>query len=275
MSRANIGYQIGNMLDNEHLIAGTASGVGPSPKVWSSCPLLPIMLDPTKGFQFFTDCIKEDYTTACGWTITQHGTSGTLADDPSVQGGIATIDSGDTDSGDGPTIQIPSCQVKPEAGTRIYFEARIAISQDSDQFVIGLCDDSITEIITSGTIVTNKDMAVFYRDNGTTDAKMSCHTCDGTNTNEQDDKISDIDKTANTYEKYGIVIIGDGSVAGDHVEYYHQGELVAVSTIDYVPDAVMCPTFECRSDGTNQPTMKIDWIRVAVYNSNDGSRLHA
>ena len=274
-NRANIGWHLANMIDNERLIAGTPSGTGPSPGVWSGCPLLPIMFDPTKGFQFFTDCIKEDYTTACGWLISQHGTAGTLADDPTVQGGIAKIDSGDDDSGDGPTIQIPSCQVKPEVGTKIYFEARVAIDQDDNQLVIGLCDDIVTEIITSGTILTNKDMAVFYRDNGTTNAKMSCHTCDGTNTDEEDDAISDVDKTANTYEKYGIIIYGNGATAGDRVEFYHNGVVVHTGTIDYVPDAVMCPVFECRSDGSNQPTMKIDWIRVAVYNSIDGSRIHA
>ena len=52
-TRASIGWTLANMNDNEHLIAGSASGVGPSPKLWSGCPLLPIMFDPTKGFVFF------------------------------------------------------------------------------------------------------------------------------------------------------------------------------------------------------------------------------
>jgi hypothetical protein len=270
MSRANIGYQIGNMRDNEHAIAGTASGRGPSPKLWSGCPLLPIMLDPTKGFYFFDDFVKPGaYATGAiqsGLLFTQCSSGGTVANAPTLAGGILQLTAPAVES-DGPTCQWPGMQVTPAAGTKIWFECRVKIATDVEDVLIGLVDDATTDPINAGAIVTDQDMAVFFRDDGTTDAAMGTQVGDGDSVDTEDDTISDVDYTA--YEKFGILIDGVSTVT-----FFHNGEPIrVVSDADDICDAEMCPTIQITTDaGAAGGSVYVDWMRVAVYNSTNGGR---
>jgi len=240
MSRGSIGYELGNMNDNERLIAGTATGVGPSPKLWSGCPLLPIMFDPTKGFVFFDDFLKPgEYVTAetHNGILQTDNTDGTVANDPSLAGGILKITASAND-GRGPTLQWKGVQVTPAAGTKIWFECRIKIATDVEDILIGLIDDATTDPINGGTVVTNED-----------------------------DTISDVDKTA--YEKFGILIDGVSTVT-----FFHKGEPIrTISDADDICDAAICPTIEITTDGGGVgASLYLDWMRVAVYKSNGGGR---
>jgi len=270
MSRGNIGWQLANMNDNERLIAGTDTGVGPSPKLWSNCPFVPILFDPSKGFVFFDDFVQPGiYATGAlqsGILFTQTSDGGTVAYDPALAGGILKLTAPAADA-DGPTCQWISLQVTPAAGTKIWFECRLKLATDVEDVFIGFADDANTNPIGSGTIVTTQDMAAFFRDDGTTDAKMGTQVGDGDSVDTEDDTISDVDKTA--YEKFGILIDGVTSVT-----FFHNGSVVrTVNDADDICDAAMCPTIQIATDGdATGGSLYLDWMRVAVYNANGGGR---
>lgn len=270
MSRGNIGWQLANMNDNEHLIAGTADGVGPSPKLWSGCPLLPILFDPTKGFVFFDDFVKPGaYATGAiqsGLLFTQNSAGGTVANDATLAGGILKLTAPAAD-GDGPTCQWTGMQVTPAAGTKIWFECRLKLATDVEDVLIGFADDSDTNPIGGGTIDVTRDLAAFFRDDGVASSDLGTQVGDGDSVDVDDDTITDVDMAA--YEKFGILIDGVSSVT-----FFHNGEPIrTVSDADDICDAAMCPTIQITTDaGAAGGSIYLDWMRVAVYKANGGGR---
>jgi len=175
MNSGNLGYHLANVRDHERYNAGTATGRGPSPKIWADCPLLPILLDPTKGFVYFNDFLE-----AGGVSITANGSSngitlterteGTIANDATVPGGILKIDSVNTTADQGATMQLLGVQCEPASGTTIWMEWRCKIDVGGGQCFMGLADDSSTAVVSSSdAIATDKDLVGFYRDAGTGD----------------------------------------------------------------------------------------------------------
>ena len=251
---------------------------GGASQLWDGVPLLEVMLDPARGFYFFDHFVSNTdvYATTVyngGILMTQNSGGGTLANDPSVAGGVLKLATGAA-ADDGPTVQWPALQVTPAAGVHILFEARVKCGEDNDDIFIGLGCDSVTTFLGTGTVITNKDHAGFFRDDGVTDADMGAQACDGTNTTSEDDICTDVDKTA--YETYGIHIYGDGDTAGDYVKFYHKGKLVKTITDadgggdDGVPDGIICPVIELHSDDAGDDALYVDWIRMLVY-SDSGS----
>ena len=277
MNSGNLGYHLANVRDHERYNAGTATGRGPSPKIWADCPLLPILLDPTKGFVYFNDFLE-----AGGVSITANGSSngitlterteGTIANDATVPGGILKIDSVNTTADQGATMQLLGVQCEPASGTTIWMEWRCKIDVGGGQCFMGLADDSSTAVVSSSdAIATDKDLVGFYRDAGTGDTDWTVGVCDGSSSEESDDQVSGASESA--YEKYGLVFEGIGAVAGSRVTFYHNGEPVhVISDEDDLPLLLMCPCFQVDGDGTDSPTLYVDWIRVAVYNANGGGR---
>lgn len=277
MNRANVGWNIAGMLDNEHLIAGSASGVGPSPNVWSDCPLLPIMLDPSKGFAFFDDFLGRGGLSLAangsdsGLTLVER-TDGTLANDPTVPGGIITLDSVNTTVDQGGTLQLLGCQCEPAEGTTIWIEWRCMVDVGGGQMFMGLAGDGASAIVTSSdAIEASIDLAGFFRDAGTGDTDWSVGVCDGSSSEEADDKVAAASESA--YEKFAIVLRGIGAVSGSRAEFYHKGELVyVISDSADLPLLLMCPQFQADGDGTDSPALKMDWLRIAVYNADGNAR---
>jgi len=269
-NRANMGWLLANMKDHEHAIAGSATGVGPSPDVWSDCPLLPIMLDPSKGFVFWDDFLKlstyANGTLHDGILLTQ-ATGGTAAVDSTVPGGILSVAAAGTTVDQGPTVSFPSVQCEPAEDTTIWMEWRVLLNVGGGQCFMGLCDDSTTSVVDSDDAITaDKDLVGFFRDAGTGDTDWSVGVCDGSSSEESDDEVVAASETA--YEKFAIVLRGIGAVNGSRAEFYHNGSLVhVISDEDDLPLLLMCPTFQFHGDGTDQPTCKFDWLRVAVYHA--------
>jgi len=275
-NRANIGWILANMLDNEHLIAGTATGPGPSPKIWGNCPLLPIMFDPTKGFVFFEDFSKimASYTAGTqddGILLTQTSTEGTAANDPSVPGGILKI-SGAATVDKGPIVQFPCVQCEPAEGTTIWMEWRVKVDVGGGQCFMGLACDSVTDIVPADAVLTNKNLAGFYRDVGTGDTDWTVGVCDGSSSEESDDQVSAASESA--YEKFGLIFKGIGAVSGSYVTFFHKGEPVhTIADTADLPLALMCPAFQFHGGDTDtEPSAYLDWLRVAVYNANGTCR---
>jgi hypothetical protein len=272
MNRANLGWNLANMIDNDHLVAGTKTGVGPSPAIWASCPVLPILLDPTKGFVYFNDFL--DYGglslsadgSENGITHTER-TQGTIKNDPTVPGGIIELDAGATTADTGITMQLTGVQCEPKDGTTIYMEWRCNVEVGGGQMFMGLADDSATALVSSSdAIATDKDLVGFFRDAGTGDTDWSVGVCDGSSSEEADDKVVAASETA--YEKFGIILRGIGAVAGSKAEFYHQGALVyTADDINDLPLLLMCPVFQADGDGTDRPYINLDWLRIAVHNT--------
>jgi len=93
---------------------------------------------------------------------------------------------------------------------------------------------------------------------------------DGTTVEDSNDECT-TDETA--YHKYGLLMEGIGAVSGSCVTFFYDGEPI-YTTADYndMPLLLMCPVFQAHGDGTDQPYIYMDWLRVAVYNANGGGR---
>jgi len=249
-------------------LATAAAGKGPSPLIWDDAPVLEVMLDPTKGFYYWDDfCGTDTYATTelhNGVLFTQNSAGGTVANLASVASGVLQLTAPAADE-DGPTCQWVGCQVTPQAGTTIYWEARIKVGTDAEDIFIGLCDDATVNVMNAGTIITNKDMAGFFRDDGVTNAKMGHQVGDGDSVDSADDTIADVDNSA--YETFGIKINGVTSV-----QFYHKGALVkTVTDADDICDGLICPVIQITTDGGGTGgSLYIDWMRMLAYDA-DGS----
>ena len=241
---------------------------GPSPLVWDGAPIEEVKADPTKGFFFFDDFTKlSTYATTVlhdGIEFTQISAGGTVANDPTRNGGNLLL-TAPAVADDGPVVWWPALQVTPLAGTKIYLEFRLKISTDAEDIYIGLSDDATNDVINGGTIITNKDMAGFFRDDGVGAAAMGHQSGDGSTVDTADDTIADVDKTK--YENFAIVIDGVTSV-----KFYHKGALVKeVTDLADVPDAIIAPIVQiCTDVGGVGGYIAIDWMQMLVYDA-DGS----
>ena len=127
---------------------------------------------------------------------------------------------------------------------------------------MGLAEDAASAIVDANDAIVVNNLAGFFRDAGTGDADWSAGCSDGASHDEDDDVATSV-KT--TYHKYGIVISGIGAVAGSTIKFYFDGALVyTVTDITDIPLLLMCPQFQMDGDGTDQVTMRIDWLRVLV-----------
>ena len=255
-------------IQNDHL-ASVADDGGHSPLIWDGAPLLDVMLNPGKGYHFFSDFTEGDLTDAASlWTLTNR-TSGTIAENPAEQGGVLTIDCAADTAGQGVTMQMHSVVVKPEPNTTIRMEWRCKVDLVGGRLAMGLGAVGTTSWSATDTMVVNADCAMFFRDAGTGDTDWSVQICDGSTVQATDDAFSASDTG---YETYGIVIVGDGSQATDTVTFYRNGvAAIIVTDVADMPDAIMVPQFDVNADGTD-PVMNLDWLRILVSNSTDGSR---
>jgi hypothetical protein len=256
-------------IQNDHL-ASVADDNGPSPLIWDGAPLLDVMLDPSKGYHFFTDFFEGDYTSGASlFTVTQR-TSGTLTNGVE-QGGVCIFDAGAATAAQGITAQMHGISIKPEPNTTIRMEWRCKIDEDDGRILMGLGAVGTTDWLSDDSIVVNADCAVLFRDAGTGATDWSYQHSDGSTVQTEDDVFTASDAG---YETFGIVIVGDGSQATDSITYYRNGVASSAAATDVadMPDAVMVPTFETNADGTDQPVIVMDWLRILVSNSADGSR---
>lgn len=245
---------------------GTAAGQGPSPLVWKDCPVLDIMLNPELGFVYFDDFLGQvDVTTTDGWTLTQVDTKGSIAGDATAQGGVLTVTSATGDSADdGINAQLINCMFKPADGVKIFFEARVAMADATQQYYVGLAGVDAT-IIAVGVKDDVVDKCGFIHEDGThTDDKISA-ICSRTSSEEVDEDVAD--NADGVYVKLGFII--DGLTRIDYfVNGVNVGNCVDASDI---PNAVMCLTFVAQYENADG-VMSVDWVRIAQYKAAGGGR---
>ena len=241
--------------------SGTAGGKGPSPLIWDDCPLLEMMLDPTKGYHYFDDFMGPGITPAAtaseaGWTVTRL-TGGSIGSVIGAGGELHIAAAATTDQGI--QAQLLNCCVIPTAGKTIWFEARISVSHIDNLIFVGLASADST-LIASGVLDEGSPSAIgFFTDQNTTSTKYGTITEKAGNNDTTEDIA--VGLAQNTWAKVGFKVTGITKV-----EFFYDGLLVETGeTTASIADAVeMALSLVCQNqDGANVNTLKVDWVRVA------------
>jgi hypothetical protein len=265
MSRGNLGWQLANMTDYDHL-ADTASGKGPSPKIWSDCPLVEMLFNPGKGFFYFDDFMGPGVTVgadanadAAGWTTTFVADAADAEFGPVIGvGGELHLANLDNTADHGIQAQLLNCCVKPEANKTIWFEARVQISHVDNQIFIGVASTDTTLIASGALDETNPSSIGFFTDVNSSSGLGGIVSQKAGSNDTTEDVVT---MAASTWYKLGFRVDGVSRIT-----FYQNGEPIGlVSDTDDIADAVeMALSLVCQNeDGTNANTLKVDWVRVA------------
>ncbi len=108
--------------------SGTAAGAGLSPEIWSDCPRLQMLIDPTIG-HFLGDDFHQWLPTGYGYELT--GTNGTCVKVAAQQDGVVRLTTGATDNDEAAmaTGNDAGGLIKADASTNWWFEARVKVNQ--------------------------------------------------------------------------------------------------------------------------------------------------
>ena len=152
---------------------------------------------------------------------------------------------------------------KPADGVKIFFEARVAMADATQQYYVGLAGVDTT-IIAAGILDNVVDKCGFFHFAAGTDDKISA-VSSRTSSKEED---ADVDDNADgVYIKLGFII--DGLTRVDYfVNGVDVGNCVDASDI---PNAVMCLTFVAQYEGADAE-LSVDWVRIAQYKVAGGGR---
>lgn len=148
-----------------------------SPLIWGDCPWASFMMNPLLGHTYFNDymgnrvpLVGTSTTEISEWIQTEI-TSGLTAQVANVVGGALQVSSeAFASADDGLTVMYRDTSWVPNTGKRIWFEARIRmtdIDTTPDQYFIGLID-TLTDIHPSGVIDDTKDKIGFFTHSGST-----------------------------------------------------------------------------------------------------------
>jgi hypothetical protein len=144
----------------------SATGAGLSPAIWSDCPRLQMLLDPTVGHFIgddFAFANGESYTTAKNYTLAgANGTFTHVATDPN---GVALLTAPGTDN-DESNVNLNTAVgiIKANATTDWWYETRVKISQiaTAQGVFVGLVGDGVTVGVD---FMTDDTMAMKVQDN--------------------------------------------------------------------------------------------------------------
>jgi hypothetical protein len=244
-----------------HGVAATSTlGVGISPLLWGDAPK--DTGDPGLGIQYFNDFMDEvDVTSADGWTLTQVDTKGSITVEAVAAGGVLEVTSATGDSADdGISGQLKNCAVLPAAGVNIWFEARVKVSDATQQWFAGLMAVDTTPLA-SGVLDDVSDKVGFVHAAADTDNKVSTVTARTSAEDETSDAGAMVDDTWTTI---GFRITGLTSV-----EFYQDGVLIETgSTAANIPNAGMCLTLASYYESADN-ILSVDWVKIVTSGGRD------
>ena len=243
-------------------VEGANSGRGLSYSLWAKQPR--DFQDFNVGFGFKDDFKSfglsesggaadgSDVTVASDWLLT-NATAGTAALDPAAKGGVLKLDSASSTNNQGAQIQyggsVAAASFVPSANAKIYYETRIKltdIGSTTVQFFAGLAIVEAEVIASAANATANHigyeainttALGIHSEKAGSRSSTASAHTI-----------------VADTYVKIGFVVDGLSKVTP-----YVNGEAKTAITTN-VPIVGLTPTFVCRSSGTTDPILHIDWV---------------
>jgi len=214
---------------------------------------------------------QEDVDTTDIWAVTQAGSAGTMTQDATVGNiGVAKIDSGDNDAGDGATVR-GGPWLTPAAGSTVYWEARVKVTANTTgpQLFMGLCDATTAVITGAGTAVVNTtnvtDAVAVTTVTGDDGGNALITYMDETGESAVEGSSTLHTLVADTYVKIGARVNGT-----DTVGFYVDGVLTQThdaatsSSAGTIPTVPMQLALVCQSDGTTQPVLHVDWVAVGV-----------
>jgi len=255
---------------NEYMGADTSSS--PSPSIWGNC----IPLDDERAGYVYEDHFLGpfDPTTTTGWTITQEA-SGLLELFDYAGGALNVSSNGHNAAHDGINAQLLDSTGGENwlcaDGKELWFEARIKVNDESDEFYIGLCDRE-TDIIeqTSGMLdSTARNMIGFYTDAGTTATYLEFISAKAGSADADADVGSGATIADVTWIKVGFrVYYDEGQLKV--VPYINGTKLTAkeVTDTDDIPITVdtgeMALSFVAQVAATGaNAELYVDWVRIA------------
>lgn len=227
-----------------------------SHKIWQNADLIGAINDPSGGLLVHDDF----HELLTGRHVVTNATAGTfqLADG---RHGIARLDAASTTANQGVEVQRLTANggeiFKPEASSRIYFEARVRLNESPatsppDMF-IGLSERDTTIIASGANSSANHIGFELINEDATLDFVTENA---GTRATYADVKTLAED----TWYKLGFVVDGTGTV-----KYYVDGELIGTVTgSTSIPVLEMAPSLACKVSGTAaaQPELDIDWWTI-------------
>lgn len=227
--------------------------------VWRDAPSFQtLMAEPENYYVFGGPNGFEDFNAPCldAYTTTQ-ATTGTLAAGNST----LVIDSGSTTQGQGANVQLDAAPFLAATAKRIWFEARVKVADlPADvQTFIGLSEVDTTLIASNALDTTNSDLIGFYAD-GTTQAAnagaLYFVVAEG-GTAEDVDAVTTL--TDDTYVNVGFTKDTSGVCT-----YYINGVAGSSTLETYEPAGDLTLSLVCQSDGTSDPILHVDWVRIIV-----------
>lgn len=254
----------GQILDE----SGSAAGAGLSPLIWSDCPRIQMMIDPTLGHfvgDDFTLANGESFVTAKNYTLAgANGTFTHLAADPN---GVAVLT--------GPGTDEDECNVNLNTGVGVlkldatknwWFETRVKINQitTSQGVFVGLITDDITmgvDFITDSTMAMKVQDALGFQILAATDIAAIWQSMMQL-TGGARAAINATLATAST----GWVKLGMKSVLGT-VTFYVNGvadaSTTTSATTNFPLDQYVVPAFATKCGSAAANTLSIDWWYAA------------
>lgn len=245
---------------------GTAAGAGLSPLIWSDCPRLQMLSDPTLGHfvgDDFTFTSTKSYTTAYDYTLSQSN-AGTFAATASDPNGVALITATGTDNDAAYVNHAANPGIlKMSATQNWWYEARVKISQITlaQGIFVGLTEHGTamgTDFLATNTMELKVQDSFGFQVLSATDIAAVWQSCFTLAAKVVLDAAL---ATATT----GWVKLGIKSVLGA-ITIYINGVAVATTTTaatNFPLDKYMMPCFAVKTGDTHASALSVDWWYVA------------
>lgn len=255
-------FNVGQInVERINTVGNTAAGAGKSPDIWSDCPALNMLVDPTLGIHVGDDFALVQ-TDGIQYNIT--GANGTFLGVEASPYGVARLDAPGTDN-DGCFVQWNnglSGLIKADATKDWWFEARVKPNQITlaQGVFIGLAEESD---VLSTTFMTDNTMALAVLDwigfqiIAATDIAAVWQTVMALNSGA---RVA-IDSTAGT-PAVAWTKLGMKSASGRVYFYINGAKLdtsVLTSATNFPLNQVMLPTFATKCGQATQNTLDVDW----------------
>lgn len=269
---------IATQVDTAFPVSGSASGRGPSPLIWDTCPVLDYFLDPTDGMVYFNDCngniaLANNQTATLldgglmGFTgATAGSTISQLTTDPN--GAVVLSTTTDNES-----VGISALGGKNVAamfvltsGKEAWFEARIKTVNITDAKYGIFCGFAEEALLAEGGVLgdddamTDKDYIGFLRlaaDGDKMDIVYNTAGGGGAVTHLADAATI----AADTYTKLGFYC------DGTNITFYQNGAAIgtalALATAKVPDGEEMAFYFVLNAAHGDDCTATIDWVRIA------------